>query len=259
MQKFNYHTHTYRCGHAVGNEEEYILKAIEGGFETIGISEHMGYKGWDDAKERLNFDEVNEYLEVLKQLKEKYKDQIQVRIGFECEYFDDMVEYLRNIKDKCNYLICGQHAYDRQERYYHDPKYASDEYIHEMCRQICMGIKIGLFKYIAHPDYFMLGRDNLSEANKEDIRMIARCAKEHDAVLEINLKGTKYGKIDSPIGQTYRYPHREVFKIIGEVGCKVVFGYDAHYPDALLEREMEEKVKEEFKDYHLIYEENLVL
>ena len=36
----NYHTHTYRCGHAVGNEREYVEKAIELGFSELGFSEH---------------------------------------------------------------------------------------------------------------------------------------------------------------------------------------------------------------------------
>ena len=25
MQKFNYHSHTKRCGHAIGEDEEYVL------------------------------------------------------------------------------------------------------------------------------------------------------------------------------------------------------------------------------------------
>ncbi len=26
--KVNFHTHTYRCKHAVGNEEDYVIEAI---------------------------------------------------------------------------------------------------------------------------------------------------------------------------------------------------------------------------------------
>lgn len=29
MKKTNYHTHTYRCGHANGNEEDMIQAAID--------------------------------------------------------------------------------------------------------------------------------------------------------------------------------------------------------------------------------------
>ena len=33
----NYHTHTYRCGHAIGTDEEYVLAAIEKGFKENGF------------------------------------------------------------------------------------------------------------------------------------------------------------------------------------------------------------------------------
>jgi len=36
----NYHTHTTRCGHAEGTEEEYILTALRCGFKVLGFSDH---------------------------------------------------------------------------------------------------------------------------------------------------------------------------------------------------------------------------
>jgi transcriptional pleiotropic repressor len=38
MIRRNYHTHTYRCGHAIGNDEEYVLEAIGLGLQTLGFS-----------------------------------------------------------------------------------------------------------------------------------------------------------------------------------------------------------------------------
>ena len=38
--KTNYHTHTTRCMHAVGSDEEYVLSAIKGGFQILGFSDH---------------------------------------------------------------------------------------------------------------------------------------------------------------------------------------------------------------------------
>ena len=37
----NYHTHTYRCGHAVGEDREYVEKAIERGLQVLGFSDHV--------------------------------------------------------------------------------------------------------------------------------------------------------------------------------------------------------------------------
>ena len=48
----NYHTHTWRCNHATGQEEEYVLTAVEQGFQILGFSDHApylfpeGYHSW---------------------------------------------------------------------------------------------------------------------------------------------------------------------------------------------------------------------
>ena len=36
----NYHTHTARCRHATGTEEEYVLAAIDRGLKILGFSDH---------------------------------------------------------------------------------------------------------------------------------------------------------------------------------------------------------------------------
>ena len=41
MKKINYHTHTYRCGHAKGTEEEMVQAAINMNIEELGISDHI--------------------------------------------------------------------------------------------------------------------------------------------------------------------------------------------------------------------------
>ena len=38
--KDNFHTHIYLCKHATGNAEDYIKRAIELNYESIGISDH---------------------------------------------------------------------------------------------------------------------------------------------------------------------------------------------------------------------------
>ena len=44
----DYHTHTYRCGHAIGTMNQYIEAAIAKGIEEIGLSDHLYlyYEPW---------------------------------------------------------------------------------------------------------------------------------------------------------------------------------------------------------------------
>lgn len=37
----DYHTHHVRCGHAEGRLEEYVQRAIELGYDQLGLSDHM--------------------------------------------------------------------------------------------------------------------------------------------------------------------------------------------------------------------------
>ena len=39
----NYHTHTPRCRHAQGTEEEYAQAAVNAGMEILGFSDHTPY------------------------------------------------------------------------------------------------------------------------------------------------------------------------------------------------------------------------
>ena len=45
LLKYHYHTHTKRCGHAQGEDEEYVLSAIKHGFKFLGFSDHVMLPG----------------------------------------------------------------------------------------------------------------------------------------------------------------------------------------------------------------------
>jgi len=39
----NYHTHTWRCNHASGREEDYVTCALQRGLKVLGFSDHSPY------------------------------------------------------------------------------------------------------------------------------------------------------------------------------------------------------------------------
>lgn len=80
-QYFNYHGHTKRCGHARGEDEEYVLAAISAGYKTIGFSDHAPYPDQYNEHERMDMSELENYIYSVKQLQQKYKDQIEIFIG----------------------------------------------------------------------------------------------------------------------------------------------------------------------------------
>ena len=75
--KTNYHTHTTRCMHATGDDEDYVLSAIKGGYRILGFSDHTPWKYRTDyvADMRMLPEELPGYVESLKTLREKYHDR----------------------------------------------------------------------------------------------------------------------------------------------------------------------------------------
>ena len=104
----NYHTHTTRCLHATGSDEEFVLSAIKGGYQELGFSDHTPWKYHTDyvSDIRMTPEELPEYVESLRSLQKKYKDQISIKIGLECEYFPEYIPWLKWEADAC-FISCG--------------------------------------------------------------------------------------------------------------------------------------------------------
>lgn len=250
-QDFNLHTHTVRSGHAVGWDEQYILAAIEAGMKVIGFSDHIAYPGIEIPKERMMNKDMYEYLDTMYKLKEKYKDQIEILVGFEFEYFEDQKDYLLDISKKCDYLIIGQH-FQYVNGYNYD-FFNNDEDVLVYASQIERALELGLTRYVAHPDFFMLGRRKWTKACDEASKRIIAAAKKYNAVLEINLNGLRYGQLYYEDAKKYAYPCKEFFQYVSNSGVKVCFGYDAHNPVTLLEKDRIDDCLKILEGYHFEY------
>lgn len=227
--KANYHTHTYRCNHASGSDEDYVLSAIKGGYDELGFSDHSCWK-YDSnfiPRIRMRYEQFDEYYASISALKEKYKDQISIKIGLECEYFPKYMDWLKQfiIEKKLDYIILGNHfdSSDETDKYY-GTACGDDHMLTRYVDDAIAGLETGLYSYLAHPDLFMRGRNIWDEhAIKESYRLCRYC-KDNDVILEYNLEGAlvndRYHTLD--------YPYPEFWKIAAEVGNDVIIGVDAH-------------------------------
>lgn len=219
----NLHTHTFRCGHASGTEREYIETAISGGIKVMGFSEHIPFAFPDGSESgyRMKIKDVPDYFETLTKLKNEYKDKIDIKIGFEMEYypiyFDKM---LANAKSwGAEYLILGQHFIGNEHPggTYSGGDHPSADQLTEYVDCVVEAIKSGVFTYVAHPDLFDYSADD--QVYISQMRRICQASKEHGVPLEINFLGIR-GKRN--------YPKELFWTIAGEVGSPVVYGFDAH-------------------------------
>ena len=90
--KYNYHTHTALCHHAVGTNEEYVLAAIKAGFDEIGFADHSPWDFKDYVSNmRMAKEDLPAYCESIKALREKYKDKIKL---IPVQYVGQMIKAL---------------------------------------------------------------------------------------------------------------------------------------------------------------------
>ncbi|WP_416325744.1 histidinol-phosphatase [[Eubacterium] hominis] len=229
MQKFNYHSHTKRCGHASGEDEAYVLSAIQNGYQRMGFSDHAPYRNGYAKGERMHKEELAEYIQSVKMLQQKYADQIEIRIGLEFEYFEDQLDEILEYKDQMDYLIIGQHGPKLYEEEFYTRN--SDEDILLYASLIEKACRRGLPDMIAHPDLYMFSKEEWTVACEQAAVTITKAAVEANIPLEINLNGIRYGY--QQIGKEKRitYPYRRFWEVASRYPVKVVYGLDAHHPD----------------------------
>lgn len=253
-QNFNFHTHTMRCGHAEGLDIQYVQSAIDAGFTQLGFSDHIPYINVQTPESRMSYEQKDEYIASIRKLQQQFKDQIDIKLGYEVEYIDHNDEFLMEMKKDVDYMILGQHL--KYIDYEYDC-YCSDEDVLIYTQQIEDALEKNFITYVAHPDYFMLGRRQFSPVCEEAAHRIAQASLRYDTPLEINLNGFHYGKKtyyfekSHLYDERYPYPFREFWEIISSYGCKIIYGYDAHSPIAFLEADRLIKAQDILKDIPL--------
>lgn len=246
----NYHTHTYRCGHALGSDESYVKVAIEYGIKNLGFSDHISFKGLSFPKMRQDRDMLDDYLNSINNLKEKYKDVIDIKIGFEAEYIEEFLDDYRDLLNshKIDYLICGQHCVIKNnEQVWYNRNYHDEKTIISYTDMVIKAMKSGLFKYIAHPDLFMNGYQIWDDAAIRESKRIIEASIEYNVPLEINVSGLRFHKGKNKRNKEGRlienmYPYDDFWALVGEYNALGIIGVDAHRAEDFLDGVIEEAI-----------------
>lgn len=257
-QLFNYHTHTYRCGHAVGTDEEYVLAAIKAGYKILGFSDHSPYRDYPKKNVHMDWDEFDGYVESINYLKEKYKDVIDIKLGIESEYYPEHVEEIIELKKKLDYVILGQHFVKPDGTGSYFKKVGEDE-IREYGRMVCEGLDTHLYTYLCHPDVIMNRQEEFTPACEEVAHMIGKKICEVNIPVELNVRGVTKGRFKFGDKERYFYPHKDFWNILAQYPIKVIVGIDAHDPNDLLDMDSLEKGIAELDDLNLDYVKEPIL
>ena len=153
----NYHTHTRRCGHAVGEDREYAEAAVQAGLKILGFSDHApqifpaGYY----SSFRMRPEELKGYVESVLSLRKEFAGTLEIPLGLELEYyprhFPDLLTVLRSYP--IDYLLLGQHFIGNE----YDAPYSGcptedKAILSRYVDQTIEAMNTGHFTYFAHPD-----------------------------------------------------------------------------------------------------------
>lgn len=220
----NLHTHTCRCGHAVGKDEEYARAALEAGLSVLGFSEHCPhiYPGGYISRSHMQPALLQDYTESIFALQKQFEGRLQILLGSEIEYypalFDDSVKQLQDAG--VTYLILGQHWVDNEVGLpYLGRPFEDERTLQKYLQQLCAGMNSGLMTYVCHPDVpnFTGSRQLYDEV----MRALCREANSCGLPIEYNLWG---------IHKKGNYPCDRFWRIAAEENCRVILGVDAHDP-----------------------------
>lgn len=217
------HNHTIMCNHAEGTIDEYISQAIKKGTKIFGFSEHAPMDF--DPKYRINFKQMSEYENSILKAKEKYKDKIDIRLGYEVDYLEGYMDN-RVLNANVDYLIGSVHFIDKWG--FDNPEFIGqykeqdlDEIWQKYFDTIEKMVQSGLFDIVGHLDLIKVFKFMPKKSILEIANNALLAIKKADMVIEINMAGLR-----KPIAEPY--PSKELLQEAYKLNIPITFGSDAH-------------------------------
>ncbi len=243
--KTNYHTHTKRCLHAQGLEEDYVQAALGYGVSVLGFSDHAPFPDHDFGY-RMPYEELQTYFSAVDRVTTQFQSDIIIKKGLEIEYMPQYEDYYQRLltKDRLDYLLLGEHFYcDDAGTIYNIYGAESTEAYPIYARAIAKALDTGYFSCVAHPDLFTINSYRWDKNCDEAVDIILEAAARHDAVLEFNANGLRRGIQDYPEGKRYMYPHRKFWEKVPGSGIRVIVGADSHEPNQIWDGMMDKALE----------------
>jgi histidinol-phosphatase (PHP family) len=233
----DYHTHHVRCGHAEGQLEEYVKKGIEIGLQQLGLSDHMPLIHVNPETYlpgmAMPMEDLPGYVEECFYLKEKYRGQIDIKVGLEGDYIEGYEKQIGKMIEAYpwDYVIGSVHFlgewditdYRQQDGWKHR---VVDEVYAQYYDAVQKAAKTGFYDFIGHVDvikrFGFLPQKDVSELEKQTLDVI----KEQGIAIELNASGLRM-----PVKEMF--PSRRMLEYCFQQDIPITMGSDAHQPERL--------------------------
>lgn len=219
--------------------EEIVLRAIDKGMSVIGISDHS-YTLFDESY-CIGKDNIECYISTVNELKRKYENDIEVRLGIEQDYYSDspidpydyIIGSVHYIKAQNNYIPVDESAdilLDAVNKYFNGDIYAL---IEEYYKTVSDVVNKTNAEIIGHFDLITKFNENnqlFDESNERYISAYKKAAGnllKTGATFEINTGAISRGYRTSP------YPSNDIYTYLKDNNAKFILSSDSHHKDTL--------------------------
>jgi len=244
----NHHTHSI-FSDGDSQPVDYIVAAIEKGFNLIGFTEHSPLPF--DNPFSFKAEKKDEYTVLINTLKQQYSSQIAVYSGMEMDYIPRMSENFSKVKAeyKLDYLIGSVHLVRPEhsdELWFTDgPDYKTyDDGLNNLFGgdikkavktyyyQLNEMIESQQFDIFGHFDKIkMHNRDRFFKENETWYKSLVNetllLVQDKDLIVEVNTRGIYKQRSETT------YPGLEILKLLKNMHIPVMVNSDAHKPHEL--------------------------
>ncbi len=243
MKLWDYHTHNYRCNHAVGKIEEYVVSGIKKGLSEIGIADHFPMylipKEANVWQYSMKKDEFPLYLRKINEIKQKYANKITVKVATEVDYYPDALEgYKKALKPylpELDYLIGSIHVIKINKRAWGVDNEDNPEGLRDFGKDLVYQkyyeqqidlVNSGFYNILGHCD--LPKKYGIRPKNKEKIwelqLKLLDTLEDSKMAMEINTSG-----FYKPVKE--QYPEKKIIKEAIRCNIPICLGSDAHHPE----------------------------
>ncbi|HHX61383.1 MAG TPA: histidinol-phosphatase HisJ family protein [Epulopiscium sp.] len=232
MYKADYHTHTELSLDSMAPMEDQVKQAISLGFSEMVITDH--HESLAPEEKYFLETDLSDYIKHFNTIKEKYKNQINLKLGAEIGYEARGKDVLdKFIQDNpFEFVICSMHSQEGEDFYF--GSFFANKTKKDAFTQYFQAVKdcISEFKnfdVIGHLDFICrYGNYPNHDLNyldyKEIIDDILKILISNHKGIEMNTSGLRYG-----VG--HMHPRLDIIKRYKELGGEIItIGSDAHTP-----------------------------
>lgn len=233
----DHHTHTARCGHAVGEAREYVEAAMAAGLRSIAVTDHVPMfwlpEPQRDSRLAMRLEELPGYVEEVLALKAEYHGRVEVQLGIEADFVPGHDDGLRRLLARYpfdlvlgsvhwlgDWLVDGPASVARFERGQHEV----DAIWLDYADAVIAATGSGLFDVLTHLDLpKKFGhRPSVPYAGRQ--AEVVQAVAASGCAVELSSGGLR-----KPVGEPYPAP--DLLRDLHAAGVPFVLSSDAHAPE----------------------------